>query len=415
MKKNITIAIDLTPLRLNGENGGAMIFIIDLIKGIAKIAPHFKFCLLTHGRSHEYLSMLDSENISRLQIIEDKKISASFQIERLINPLPILFKKIFLKAAYFILTSVKKYNGVSLIREINPDLIFCPFTATTYCVDNIPLLSIIYDTQCFEYPFFFNSNDLSYRKSYIRGACKKSTLLIAVSNFSKSSIINFCNVPPSKIKVLYICLADRFKLKDSLQMEGIKKFGLSSRKYLLYPANFWKHKNHKMLFTAFQMACSNHDFDDIILVCTGATYGHFDELQNAVQSLGLRDKVLFPGYVKDSDISLLIENALAVIFPSLYEGFGMPVIEAMAVGIPVACSNVPGLVEVAENGALYFDPKNPHDLSGAIVRITSNEDLRQELIIKGRERAKFFSDSNQMYLKYYKLFYECIALNAAKS
>jgi glycosyltransferase involved in cell wall biosynthesis len=115
------------------------------------------------------------------------------------------------------------------------------------------------------------------------------------------------------------------------------------------------------------------------------------------------DKVVFTGFISNDDLQVIIENSLAIVFPSLYEGFGMPVIEGMAAGKPVAASREASIPEVAGDAALYFDPYDVDDMCEAIHEITSNEDLRRSLIEKGKVRVKNFSNKEEMVDKYISL------------
>src|SRR5262249_26509 len=146
--------------------------------------------------------------------------------------------------------------------------------------------------------------------------------------------------------------------------QALKRLGLAPQRYVLYPANFWKHKNHEMLFTAFGMACADAGLDkDIKLVCTGAPGARQQWLIEAARAMNLQDRILFPGFLPTAELARLLANCRGVVFPSLYEGFGLPVIEAMAASVPVACSNTTSLPEVAADATILFDPRVPADIA----------------------------------------------------
>jgi glycosyltransferase involved in cell wall biosynthesis len=126
--------------------------------------------------------------------------------------------------------------------------------------------------------------------------------------------------------------------------EFLRSLGLAREEYILYPANFRRYKNHEMLLTAFLMAQAAGLPNNIKLALTGAPH----ELRIAAAALGLNKHVVFVGFVADADLAVLLENWLGVVFPSLYEGFGIPVLEAMASGRPVACSNCTSLPSWSE-------------------------------------------------------------------
>jgi glycosyltransferase involved in cell wall biosynthesis len=125
-----------------------------------------------------------------------------------------------------------------------------------------------------------------------------------------------------------------------------------------------------------------------------------DALRGAADGMKLGDRVLFPGYLSEAELAALLSGCRALIFPSLYEGFGMPVIEAMAAGKPVLCSTVASLPEVAGDAALFFDPRMPAEIAGAIERIDSHAALRERLIRAGYANAARFSDPDRMAAEY---------------
>jgi hypothetical protein len=184
----------------------------------------------------------------------------------------------------------------------------------------------------------------------------------------------------------------------------LSRLGLSPQQYLIYPANFWKHKNHEMLLTAFGMACHGGLSANIKLVCTGAPGARQEWLMRAARNMNLGDRVLFPGYLPNAELAALMANCAGVMFPSLYEGFGLPVIEAMAAGVPVACSNTTSLPEVAADAAILFDPRVPTQIVQAMVSMVDNEGLRARTTQAGQQRAVEFSDVERMAREYWELF-----------
>jgi hypothetical protein len=120
--------------------------------------------------------------------------------------------------------------------------------------------------------------------------------------------------------------------------------------------------------------------------------------------MGLADRIVFPGYLPNAELAALVSNCSGVVFPSLYEGFGLPVIEAMAAGVPVACSNTTSLPEVAADAAILFDPRIPVEIAQAMITLVSDEARRQQLIQAGRQRGEEFSDSGRAAREYWDLF-----------
>lgn len=148
----------------------------------------------------------------------------------------------------------------------------------------------------------------------------------------------------------------------------------------------------------------------IQLVCTGDGVDRFEYLCELRDSLGLGESLLLPGFVSNGELEALLQHCLGLVFPSLYEGFGMPVIEAMARGIPVACSSTTALGEVAGDAAMLFDPRNPQQISNAMLAMAAcTPGQRQELVEKGLRQSHRYQDAGRMADQYWELF--CEALN----
>jgi glycosyltransferase involved in cell wall biosynthesis len=191
---------------------------------------------------------------------------------------------------------------------------------------------------------------------------------------------------------------------------AIGRLGLEDADFLLYPANFWPHKNHRRLFEAMSIYLRAHPDSRLRLVCTGAPNTLMNDLQVTAEAILPAGTVVFAGYIPEQELSALLAASAAVIFPSLYEGFGMPVLEAMASGKPVLCSNVTSLPEVAGDAAIYFDPTNPRQIAEAI---TALGERSARLVRRGRERAASFGDSRRMAADYLSLFRTVLAAGAA--
>jgi glycosyltransferase involved in cell wall biosynthesis len=404
-----TIAVDLTPVLPGGENGGAKVFVLELLRRLAELAPQTRFVLLTRAASHEELAALDGPNVRRLLVqgqIEPNALRSFMTrgFSRILRHLPARVRPAAGRIGYRLLSAAKRRESTSLLRDVNADLLFCPFTAPTYAEPTTPTVSVIYDLQYKAYPEFFAAEDVVHRERTFVEACTRSTMLTAISDFSRHAAIEQSGLDPAKIKTIHLQISS-----DRLRHAGkdetvIGRLNLAGGKYLIYPANFWKHKNHEMLLTAFGIARSNGLAGDIKLVCTGAPGSRQQWLGEAVAGLGLAESVLFPGYLSNPEFLALMTNSAGVIFPSLYEGFGLPVIEAMAIGVPVACSNVTSLPEVARDAAILFDPRIPTQIAEAMISLVEDKELTARLIEAGAARAAQFSDSKIMAEQYWDIF-----------
>lgn len=408
------IAVDLTPVLAGGENGGAKIFVLELLRRLAEMAPQTTFVLLTQAASHDELSALDSPNMHRKMVVGSGAANAVRPrlmglASRILPYLPGRVRRGVAGLMYKLNALLKRKGSASLLRELNADLLFCPFTGLTYFEPGIPAVCTIYDLQYKTYPEFFSIAEVAHRDATFIEACRRATALAAISDYSRDSAIAHGSLDQERIRTIHLRMAQRIASGVPNDDGALLRHALAPRRYLIYPANFWKHKNHEMLLTSFGIACSDGLPVDIKLVCTGAPGARQEWLASAAFGMNLADRVVFPGFLPNAELAALMANCSGMVFPSLYEGFGLPVIEAMAAGVPVACSNSTSLPEVAADAAILFDPRVPTQIAQAMIALVENTGLRAQLVGAGRQRATEFSDSARMAREYWELFMFALA------
>lgn len=227
----------------------------------------------------------------------------------------------------------------------------------------------------------FKIKQLVYRVVLVWVA-HKSKRLIAISQFTKDEVAKFARVKPSKISVIYEA-AD--KISD--KAEPVAK--LQGKKFLMYVGRPTPHKNLDTLVRAFGRLAS--DDPELLLVLAGKRDANYNKVEKTVAKLGLSDRVLFTGYISEGQLRWLYENVAVYVFPSLAEGFGLPGLEAMAHGAPVAASRATSLPEIYGDAAHYFNPKDPADMADKISQILNDPDLREKLIKAGERQAAKYS------------------------
>jgi glycosyltransferase involved in cell wall biosynthesis len=411
----LKVAVDLTPVLPGGENGGAKIFVLDLLRQLTAMAPATQFVLLTQAASHEELATLDRPNVVRRTVIDAVQTSTVRpRLKRLASRITPLvggrLRRVLSRAGYRLNMKLKRRGAGTLLRDLDVDLLFCPFTAPTYFEPGIPTVCTIYDLQYKTYPEFFAPEDVAHRAQTFIDASRRATALAAISDYSRQSAIVHGDLDQTRIRTIHLRMARRIAPEAGQSTHVLERLGLAPQRYLIYPANFWKHKNHEMLLAAFGMACADGQLPaDIKLGCTGAPGARQEWLKNAARGMNLGDRVVFPGYVPNAELAAMISNCNGVVFPSLYEGFGLPVLEAMAADVPVACSNTTSLPEVAADAAILFDPRVPSQIAEAMITLVRDEALRSRLIEAGRSRADAFSDSKRMADEYWDLFQYALA------
>lgn len=409
-----TVEVDLTPVLPGGDNGGAKTFALELLRRMIRLNPRSRFIILTSEIAHEELAALDAPNAerrcvrggeTRLRRRFDSRVFAAW-----LGWLPHPFRR-HLASFFSRARRVMRRRVVSAVPGEAPDLLFCPFTATTYLRPGVPAVSTVHDLQYRAYPQFFSPEEQAHREEVFRGTCRDASCIVAISEHTRAAVISTGLVEPERVRVIPHHLASRCA-RHQLP-EG--PLGAPPRPYLIYPANFWRHKNHEMLLVAFAMAVRAGLDPDMTLLLTGAPGERQAALTALCEAMGLQNRVIFAGHLPDASFARVLASATALVFPSLFEGFGMPVLEAMALGVPVASSRLSALPEVCGDAALMFDPRIPEEISGALVSITTDVALRERLIAEGRRRAAAFADGDAMAVAYWRVFEETVARGASRN
>lgn len=239
----------------------------------------------------------------------------------------------------------------------------------------------------------YKADSTDYLKWSFRFALKNAKRIITVSNFSKNEIIGVFGGQEKKVKVVYNGYNnDLYQRKNNIGEidEVLYKYGIK-RPYFLYGGRIEKKKNAPFLVEAYAMAKElNSEIKENLVLIGNASYG-YDEAKYLIQEYNLNKEVFMPGWVEEEDMPYFYSGATAFVFPSKYEGFGIPLLQAMGCGVPLVISNIPPFKEVAREAALYFNPCDIKDLSQSLIKIINDEPLRKDLIKKGAQRIKNFS------------------------
>ncbi|EKD58634.1 MAG: glycosyl transferase group 1 [uncultured bacterium] len=216
---------------------------------------------------------------------------------------------------------------------------------------------------------------------------------MGVSKFTQDEIIKYYKIDKAKVEHNYNSISDDFLkggISDAKLLEVKEKYGLPEN-FILYIGTLQPRKNLPMLIQAF--AKIKNELGDMKIVIGGNKQAHnFDSgIDEAIEANKLTSEVMFPGFVDEKDKPAIFRLAKVFAFPSLYEGFGIPPLEAMSQGAPVLCSDIPSLKEVCQDGALYFDVESLDDFSKKLYDISMDNDLRDKLICAGSSRVSFFS------------------------
>jgi glycosyltransferase involved in cell wall biosynthesis len=228
-----------------------------------------------------------------------------------------------------------------------------------------PAVTTVLDLQHEEHPEFFGRAELAYRKVVYGWTVRRSRIVIAISEHGRQTLIERYGLAPERVRAIHLAV-DHQRFTPGEGRRG---------DYLLYPARPWPHKNHARLYAAFARVRREHP--GLRLVLTGE--GDYGEVPPGVE---------VRGRVSADELVELYRGAAAVVFPSLYEGFGMPVVEAMACGAPVACSNVTSIPEAAGDAGRLFDPRDVDDIAAGVDEVLRSP---ERFVARGLEQAKKFT------------------------
>ena len=266
------------------------------------------------------------------------------------------------------------------------DVVHFPVTVPIPRV-SAPSVVTLFDVQHHDMPQLFGRTEKRLRGWAYDDAARGARLVVTSSAFSARSIARHVGVREERIEVIPLGIDHaRFGPAEDDDERVLAPLGLPPA-YVVYPANLWPHKNHERLLEAFARA----DVDGVSLVLTGSVYAGLPSLESAAQKVGLGDRVMHLGYVEPEQMPALYRQASGMVFPSLFEGFGSPPLEAMACGCPVASSGAASLAELCAEAALIFDPADTAEISRAIERIVSDEQLRVRLREAGLARAATYT------------------------
>jgi glycosyltransferase involved in cell wall biosynthesis len=258
----------------------------------------------------------------------------------------------------------------------------------------VPCRSVVTIHDCIHlmFPQYLpNRLALSYARASMSLASKRATRVLTVSESSKRDLLRFMNLPADKIDVIYNAYDERFGVEPREEdvVRVAERYQLHDE-FVLYAGNVKPHKNLTRLIEAFHIV-RNRGLDQLKLVLIGDEISKYASLRRAVHQHQLHKYVRFLGFVPEETLAVMYRLAGVFVFPSLYEGFGLPPLEAMASGTPVVTSNVSSLPEVAGDAALLVDPYDPNAIAGGMYEVLTDQAVRRRLKEMGPVRARQFS------------------------
>jgi glycosyltransferase involved in cell wall biosynthesis len=231
----------------------------------------------------------------------------------------------------------------------------------------------------------------AYARANLWAAAKRAERIFTVSETSKADILRYCDVPAERIIVVYNAIDDRFAIPPEPEaVERVRERYQLNGPFALYVGNIKPHKNLERLIDAFDLV-RRGGFERLELLIIGDQISKYPRLRRAVDKHKLHKHVRFLGFVPDDTLAALYRLATVFVFPSLYEGFGLPPLEAMASGTPVVTSNRSSLPEVVGDAAVLVDPYSAVSMAEGIQQVLGDAELRRSLSARGLARAREFS------------------------
>ena len=352
------------------ETTGVGQYSLQLLSALSEIDTKNEYYICLQKKLNNHHPIFNLRNKNNFTFMEDN-ISA-------IGP-----KKQFF---YYRLLSKNRFK-FDLLHSLNSEL-------PLYC--NIKRIVTFHDLKYLKYPYFlnkFSTIKAKYLKYTMKKGAEKANKIIAVSRSTKKDIIDLLGINGEKIEVIYeasnIGLYSP-KNEGILNSDILKKYAIQ-KPYFLYVGEKRPHKNLEGLIKAFAIYKEKYDSRNSSLVLTGKKYSTYHEYMIIAERLGVKDNLIFTGFIPEKYLKTIYSEAEALLLISFYEGFGIPILEAMECGIPVVTSNISSMPEVAGEAALLVDPNNIQEIAEAMNNIVSSKTLRKQLIESGLKRVKQFS------------------------
>lgn len=382
-----------------GKSGGIETYARNLIRALQRIDDDNRYLIFCSILNE---SAFPVEKANFTKIVKGRYRSVEMVKQRI---LPVVGKTLMFMENTLVLREFKRAAKSMVLKGCGPfmsgkepesqpgyDIVHYLFTIFPYYRShNVPVILTVVDIQQEYHPEFFTKKELDERRRYYRPSAEKADHIIAISGFTRKSLIEKYGIPGEKISVVYLGYDENaFKKAEGGPVEDFRIRRKLPKDFILYPAATWPHKNHINLVRAYRIMRDKYGLK-AKLVLTGIRMQNHDVVEKEIVAQGLRGDIIHLGYLPYEELPLLYNAAGLLVFPSLFEGFGMPVVEAMASGLPVACSNTTSLPEVGGDAAVYFDPENPEDIAGKVSGVYQDRGMREALARKGLERARLFT------------------------
>jgi len=282
-----------------------------------------------------------------------------------------------------------EYVIPKILKKDNNNLFLSPDGYLSLKTD-IKSLAVIHDLNFIHRPKDLPFAVRKYYNHFFPMFAKKAARIATVSEYSKNDICQTLNISENKIDVVYNGVSDSFQIIDKNQKKKIREEYSFGEEYFIYVGSLHKRKNIPTLLKAFE-EFKQENSGSLKLLIVGEKMFNDSDIEHVLKTLSCKNDVIFTGRLSDQELPLLIGSAFAMVFIPFFEGFGIPLLEAMACGIPIITSNVTSLPEIAGESALYADPYSVTSVAGQMKKLINDRKLYNEMINRGIERKNNFS------------------------
>jgi glycosyltransferase involved in cell wall biosynthesis len=283
--------------------------------------------------------------------------------------------------------SVRTSDGT--VEEEGVDVIHFPFQDAF--ITEVPSIYQPHDLQHVHLPEHFSRWQSERRETIYRTHCERAAAVVTMTSWGRRDFVETYGLKEDKVWVVPgASVLPEYPAPSAGDLEQLRTRLSLPERFLLYPAKPWPHKNHERLLEALALV-RERTGTTVPLVCSGAEAGDFDVVRKRARDLGLDATTIFPGFVDTKELRGLYELATALVFPSRFEGWGLPVCEGFSAGLPVASSTSTGLPDLVGDAGLLFDPESTEQIAEATERLWTDEGLRRDLAERGHRRSGLFS------------------------
>jgi glycosyltransferase involved in cell wall biosynthesis len=382
----ILINAQLAP---GGKWGGVEQFVMGLVHALGRLTDgEEQYTLITRAESPDWLRPFMGPNQTSVTAPPPKSGGAE-RLKRLLGPLRTPAAALLHAIRRFLDGSVGEDALAGFYDSLGGEIIHFPFQEFAPC--RMPFIYNPWDLQHLHNPQFFSAGETAFRGRVYASGCHAAQAVVAPTCAVKADLERQYGLNPQKIFVIHC--APPAAVYEAVTEDVLRKVRERYRlpaSFGVFPAQTWPSKNHLRLLEAVRQA-RDRNATVLNLVCTGTKNEHWPAINQRIHELGLEAQVMFLGFVDALELRALYRLAQFVVFPSLFEGAGLPVIEALAEGVAVACSDIAPLREYGGDAVLTFDPRSAESIAASLLRISIDEGLREQLRAQGKERAKLFT------------------------